>query len=59
MQEPSHTFELYLVAGVIYFAICFPFTTLDMQALLNARVPAALIGEVEPARTGAGRIRLE
>ncbi|MFO1025651.1 MAG: selenide, water dikinase SelD, partial [Acetobacteraceae bacterium] len=30
-----------------------------LQALLNASVPAALIGEVEPARTGAGRIRLE
>ena len=30
-----------------------------LQALLAAGIPAALIGEIEPARPDAGRIRLE
>ena len=48
MQEPSHTFELYLVAGVIYFAICFPLSRLALRlearfkrsGLVSDRIPA-------------------
>jgi polar amino acid transport system permease protein len=48
MQEPSHTFELYLVAGVIYFALCFPLSrsALRLEArfkrsgLVSERIPA-------------------
>ena len=48
MQEPSHTFELYLVAAVIYFAICFPLSRLALRlearfkrsGLVSERIPA-------------------
>ena len=44
MQEPSHTFELYLVAGVIYFAICFPLSRIALR--LEARFKrSGLVGE--------------
>jgi len=35
MQEPAHTFELYLIAAVIYFAICFPLSRIALR--LEAR----------------------
>jgi len=35
MQEPSHTFELYLVAALIYFALCFPLSRIAIR--LEAR----------------------
>jgi polar amino acid transport system permease protein len=48
MQEPSHTFELYMVAAVIYFAICFPLSRLALRlearfkrsGLVSERIPA-------------------
>lgn len=48
MQEPSRTFELYLVAAVIYFAICFPLSRLALRlearfkqsGLVSDRIPA-------------------
>lgn len=48
MQEPSHTFELYVLAAVIYFVICFSFSRLALRlevrykrsGLVSERIPA-------------------
>ncbi len=48
MQEPSHTFELYLVAGLMYFVLCFPLSRLALRlearfkrsGLVSERIPA-------------------
>lgn len=31
MQEPKHTFEIYLIAGVIYFCICFSLSRFGLR----------------------------
>jgi polar amino acid transport system permease protein len=47
MQEPSHTFELYVVAAIIYFILCFPLSRVALRlegrfrrsGLVSERIP--------------------